>query len=52
MASQDQALLQRSGTLQEEDGLRFGNTYNAGMMLDEQLDEEMNSEFDQKKKKR
>ena len=50
MASQDQAPLQRNGTLQEEDGLRFGNTYNAGMMLDEQLDEEMNSEYDQKKK--
>ena len=34
----------RNGRAHEEDGLRYG-TYNAGMMLDEQLDEEMNSEY-------
>jgi hypothetical protein len=42
-ASQDQAPRQKSGGA-NEDGLRFGKAYNAGMMLDEQLDEEMNSE--------
>jgi hypothetical protein len=41
-AGQDQAPRQKSGGVHEEDGLRFGNAYNAGMMLDEQLDEEMN----------
>jgi hypothetical protein len=35
---------QKNGGAYEEDGLRYGN-YNAGMMLDEQLDEEMNSEY-------
>lgn len=41
--SKDQISLQKNGGVREEDGLRYG-TYNAGMMLDEQLDEEMNSE--------
>jgi hypothetical protein len=44
VAGQDQVSLQKNGGGHEEDGLRFG-TYNAGMMLDEQLDEEMNSEY-------
>ena len=44
VAGQDKILLQKNGGGHEEDGLRFG-TYNAGMMLDEQLDEEMNSEY-------
>jgi hypothetical protein len=43
VASQGQIPLQKNGGVHEEDGLRYG-TYNAGMMLDEQLDEEMNSE--------
>jgi hypothetical protein len=43
-ASKDQISLQRNGRAHEEDGFRYG-TYNAGMMLDEQLDEEMNSEY-------
>ncbi|KAI0271616.1 armadillo-type protein [Gloeopeniophorella convolvens] len=34
--------LQRVGRHEEGD-LRYGNAYNAGMMLDEQLDEEMNN---------
>jgi len=42
VASKDQISLQKNGVVHEEDGLRYG-TYNAGMMLDEQLDEEMNS---------
>jgi hypothetical protein len=41
---QDQVSLQKNGGGHEDDGLRFG-TFNAGMMLDEQLDEEMNSEY-------
>lgn len=41
---QDQVLLTRNGGAYEEDGLRYG-TYNAGMMLDEQLDEEMHSKY-------
>jgi hypothetical protein len=44
VGSKDQISLQRNGRAHEEDGLRYG-TYNAGMMLDEQLDEEMNSEY-------
>jgi hypothetical protein len=44
-ASQDQVPRQKNGGANEEDGLRFGKVYNAGMMLDEQLDEEMNSEY-------
>lgn len=44
VATQDQMSLQKNGGAHEEDGLRYG-TYNAGMMLDEQLDEEMNSEY-------
>jgi hypothetical protein len=44
VGSKDQISLQKNGRLNEEDGLRYG-TYNAGMMLDEQLDEEMNSEY-------
>lgn len=44
VAGQDQVSLQKNGGGHDEDGLRFG-TYNAGMMLDEQLDEEMNSEY-------
>jgi hypothetical protein len=44
-ASQNPAPRHKSGDAHEEDGLRFGNAYNAGMMLDEQLDEEMNSEY-------
>ena len=43
VAHQDQVFLQKNGGVHEEDGLRYG-TYNAGMMLDEQLDEEMHSE--------
>ncbi|KAI0296693.1 armadillo-type protein [Russula brevipes] len=41
-ASLNQVSRQRNGGTHEEDGLRYG-TYNAGMMLDEQLDEEMNN---------
>ena len=44
MVSQDQILPQKNGGMHEEDGLRYV-TYNAGMMLDEQLDEEMHSEY-------
>jgi hypothetical protein len=44
VASKDKISLQKNGRVHEEDGLRYG-TYNAGMMLDEQLDEEMNSEY-------
>ncbi len=44
IASQDQISLQKNGGVHEEDGLRYG-IYNAGMMLDEQLDEEMSSEY-------
>jgi hypothetical protein len=44
VASKNQISLQKNGAAHEEDGLRYG-TYNAGMMLDEQLDEEMNSEY-------
>jgi hypothetical protein len=44
VASKDQISLQKNGVVHEEDGLRYG-AYNAGMMLDEQLDEEMNSEY-------
>lgn len=44
VANQDQVLLQKNGGAHEEDGLRYG-IYNAGMMLDEQLDEEMHSEY-------
>lgn len=40
--NQDQISLQNNGNMREEDGIRYG-TYNAGMMLDEQLDEEMHS---------
>ncbi|KAH8992096.1 ARM repeat-containing protein [Lactarius akahatsu] len=43
VASQEQVPLQRNGITHDEDGLRYGNAYNAGMMLDEQLDEEMNN---------
>jgi len=42
--SQGRVSPQKNGGVYEEDGLRYGN-YNAGMMLDEQLDEEMNSEY-------
>jgi hypothetical protein len=44
VGSKDRISLQKNGRAHEEDGLRYG-TYNAGMMLDEQLDEEMNSEY-------
>jgi len=44
VANQEQVLLQKNGGAHEEDGLRYG-IYNAGMMLDEQLDEEMHSEY-------
>jgi hypothetical protein len=44
VARKDQITLQRNRGAHEEDCLRYG-TYNAGMMLDEQLDEEMNSEY-------
>ncbi len=44
VANQDQATLQKNGGVHDEDGLRYG-TYNAGMMLDEQLDEEMHSKY-------
>jgi hypothetical protein len=44
VASKNHISLQKNGGAHEEDGLRYG-TYNAGMMLDEQLDEEMNSEY-------
>ncbi|KAH9060790.1 ARM repeat-containing protein [Lactarius vividus] len=43
VTSQEQVPLQKNGTTHDEDGLRYGNAYNAGMMLDEQLDEEMNN---------
>ena len=42
--NQDQVSQSRNGGAYEEDGLRYG-TYNAGMMLDEQLDEEMHSNY-------
>jgi hypothetical protein len=42
--NQDQVLLPKNGGAREEDGLHYG-TYNAGMMLDEQLDEEMHSKY-------
>jgi hypothetical protein len=44
VGSKDRISLQKNGAVHEEDDLRYG-TYNAGMMLDEQLDEEMNSEY-------
>lgn len=43
-ANQDYVSLPKNGRAHEEDGLRYG-TYNAGMMLDEQLDEEMHSKY-------
>lgn len=43
-AIQDQISLPKISGAHEEDGLRYG-TFNAGMMLDEQLDEEMNSDY-------
>lgn len=43
-ASKDQISLQKNVGVREEDGMHYG-TYNAGMMLDEQLDEEMNSKY-------
>jgi hypothetical protein len=46
VAIQEQVPLQKNGAVHDEEGLRYGSTYNAGMMLDEQLDEEMNSEYD------
>jgi len=46
VANQERIPLQKNGATHDEEGLRYGNTYNAGMMLDEQLDEEMNSEYD------
>ncbi|KAI9445526.1 ARM repeat-containing protein [Lactarius indigo] len=45
VANQEHVPSQKNGTTHDEDGLRYGNAYNAGMMLDEQLDEEMNSEY-------
>jgi hypothetical protein len=44
VVNQDQILPQKNGGMHEEDGLRYV-TYNAGMMLSEQLDEEMHSEY-------
>jgi hypothetical protein len=44
VVNQDHVLPQKNGGMYEEDGLRYV-TYNAGMMLDEQLDEEMHSEY-------
>jgi len=43
--SQGQVPPRKNGATLDEEGLRYGSTYNAGMMLDEQLDEEMNSEY-------
>lgn len=44
--NQEHVPMQKNGTAHDEEGLRYGSTYNAGMMLDEQLDEEMNSKYD------
>lgn len=39
------SILQRgNGRYADDEGARYANTYNAGMMLDEQLDQEMHSE--------
>jgi hypothetical protein len=43
-ATQDKVSLPKHGGVHEEDRLRYG-TYNAGMMLDEELDEEMHSNY-------
>jgi hypothetical protein len=43
-ATQDKVSLPKNGGTHEEDRLRYG-TYNAGMMLDEELDEEMHSNY-------
>lgn len=37
-------LLRGNGRYGDDEGARYANTYNAGMMLDEQLDQEMHSE--------
>lgn len=37
-------LLRSNGRYGEDEGARYASTYNAGMMLDEQLDKEMHSE--------
>jgi hypothetical protein len=42
--NQEQVSPQKNGATHDEEGLQYGSTYNVGMMLDEQLDEEMNSE--------
>ena len=43
-ANQEQVSPQKNGATHDEEGMQYGNSYNAGMMLDEQLDEEMNGE--------
>ncbi|THH20986.1 hypothetical protein EW146_g472 [Bondarzewia mesenterica] len=40
---QDIMMVQRANGAREVEGMRYGNVYNAGMMLDEQLDEEMHN---------
>lgn len=37
-------LLRGNGRYGDDEGARYASTYNAGMMLDEQLDQEMHSE--------
>lgn len=38
-------LLRGNGRYADDEGARYASTYNAGMMLDEQLDQEMHSEY-------
>ena len=40
-----QSILRSTSGFAQVNGQQFGNVYNAGMMLDEQLDQEMNSEL-------
>ena len=42
---QDSMMIQRGNGRRDVEGMRYGNAYNAGMLLDEQLDEEMHSEL-------
>jgi len=39
------ALLRGNGRYGDDEGARYASTYNAGMMLDEQLDQEMHSKY-------
>ena len=39
------ASILKNGRFGDDDGVHYGNIYNAGMMLDEQLDQEMHSAF-------